>query len=126
MIATYGSYSGTYGKPDLYTYHQRCLAARARKDANKKHYSPSGVHTGNVDVQISKWCAREGEYKAEMRKRELEGDVLHSASQPLDTEGIPTVEDVLADTKQGPPILPIVAFLVIAGIGGYVLYSQKK
>ncbi len=143
MIGTYGAcvgvhfhqqkpvYAGlhsleTYGKADLYTYHQRCLAANAREKAGHKRYSPSGVHTGDVDVQIAKWCAREGEYKAEMRKRQLEADVLETASQPLDTEGIPTIEDVMGQTKQGPPILPIVAFLVIAGIGGYILYRQKK
>jgi len=119
------TYGGVYGGKDLATYRKHSEAARARKDAGKKHYSPSGVHTGNVDVQIAKWCSAESEWLAEEQQRTAEVQLIQSAAS-TDVTGIPTVQDVLDTTPSSVPVLPIVAFLAIAGIGGFILYRRSK
>ncbi len=131
MIGDYGSYGvlqtspqNAFGrvsrKSPLSVWKARCETARARKDAGKKLFDGR-----NVDTQIAEWCSREAEWKAEALKRQGELDLIQSAAA-TDPTNVPDIETVLAQTKTGTPILPIIAFLAIAGIGGFILYRRSK
>ena len=131
MVGNYGQYGVLQTSPQdafgrvsrkspLSVWKARCAAARARKDAGKKLFDGR-----NVDTQIAEWCSRESEWLAEESKRRAEVDLVQSAAD-TDPTDVPDIETVLAQTKTGTPVLPIIAFLAIAGIGGYILYRRSK
>jgi len=125
--AGYGSVHGAYGaygrvsrKSDISVWHARCIAAKSAKKAGKKKFD-----SRNVDVQIAEWCSREDEWKELQRQRAAEGVILEKAGQDVSLD-LPSFAEVTEASKSGPPILPIIAFLAIAGVGGYILYSRGK
>ena len=118
MIGTYGAYGRTSRKSPLYVWKAKCEGARAAKAAGKKQYA-----SRDVDKQIGEWCSREGEWLQEERKRAAETEFLETAAEPL--APLPTIDTALGTTRQGPNLLPIIAFVAIAGIGGYILYRRK-
>ena len=131
MIGYYGQYGvlqtspqNAFGrvsrKSPLSVWKARCEAIRAAKANNKKRFD-----NRNIDLQEAEWCSREAEWKAEALKRQGEVDLIQSAAD-TDPTDVPDIEDVLAQTKTGTPILPIIAFLAIAGVGGYILYRRGK
>ncbi len=116
----YGVYGRTSRKSDPAVWHARCLAAKSAKKAGKKQFDRR-----NVDVQIAEWCSREEEWRELQRQRKAETVILDQAGQDVSLD-LPDIADIYAGASQGPPILPIVAFLAIAGIGGYILYRRGK
>ncbi len=131
MIGDYGSYGvlqtspqNAFGrvsrKSPLSVWKARCEAIRAAKAAGKKQFDRR-----NIDLQEAEWCSRESEWKAEALKRQGEVDLIQSAAD-TDPTNVPDIETILAQTKTGTPILPIIAFLAIAGIGGFILYRRGK
>ena len=131
MIGNFGQYGVLQTSPQdafgrvsrkspLSVWKARCEAAEAAKAAGKKKFD-----NRNVDLQIAEWCSREAEWKAEALKRQGEVDLIQSAAD-TDPTNVPDIETVLAQTKTGTPVLPIIAFLAIAGIGGYILYRRSK
>lgn len=116
----YGAY-GLYGRTqDLATWKSRCLEARARQKAGKKSY-----RNQPVDQQVADWCSREAEWREAEKQRSAETIILEKAGQDVSLD-LPSFAEVTEASKSGPPILPIIAFLAIAGVGGYILYSRGK
>jgi len=116
----YGSYGRTSRKSPLYVWKAKCEGARAAQDAGKKLYD-----SRNVDKQIGEWCSREAEWKELERQRQAETIILEQAGEDV-TLDLPSVTEVVESSKSGPPILPILAFLAIAGIGGFIIYRRGK
>jgi len=131
MIGNYGQYGvlqtspqNAFGrvsrKSPLSVWKARCEAAEAAKAAGKKKFD-----NRNVDLQIAEWCSRRAEWVAEAQKKQAEVDLVQSAAA-TDPTDVPDIQTVLAQTKTGTPVLPIIAFLAIAGIGGFILYRRGK
>jgi len=76
-------------------------------------------------IQIGEWCSREAEWKELERQRQAETIILEQAGEDV-TLDLPSVTEVVESSKSGPPILPILAFLAIAGIGGFIIYRRGK
>lgn len=117
---SWGVYGRTSRKSPLYVWKAKCEGARAAKDAGKNLYD-----SRNVDKQIGEWCSREAEWKEAERQRQAETVILEQAGQDVSLD-LPSVTEVVESTKSGPPILPILAFLAIAGIGGFIIYRRGK
>tara|TARA_R110000751_G_scaffold12475_4_gene42871 strand:- start:233 stop:523 length:291 start_codon:yes stop_codon:yes gene_type:complete len=96
------------------------LEARARQKDGKKSY-----RNEPVGQQIADWCSREAEWREAEKQRSAETIILEKAGQDVSLD-LPSFDDIQAGAASGPPILPIVAFLAIAGIGGYILYRRGK
>lgn len=116
----YGAYGRVSRKSDISVWHARCLAATAKQKAGKKLFDGR-----NVDIQVEEWCSREEEWRQLQRQRAAEGVILEKAGEDVSLD-LPSFADINAGAASGPPILPIVAFLAIAGIGGYILYRRGK
>ncbi len=115
-----------------------CKAAKARYNQGKKHYSPSGIHTGNIQTQIAKWCTEADQIEEEQKL--LFGTNGGSSLPPLPapapggfTPGgyVPPATGAGTGTgeeEESSMLLPIIGLVALAALGGgaVLLFMKPK